>query len=189
MEVGTGEGSGGSDIWTVVEMASETSPVFITGSCLGAGFESGVLVSISSLVDCDVTFILEAMGAGASGRTECELRSSFMRADVSEFCPSPATSGVVTESLRGRPLLRFGEGGRFSSSIGEVGMGLIVSSDSSNLGGVFGGRPLFLFNGVAVELKGDSVELKAVSFPGMGSVFLDWFGPRPRPTCCCCSPS
>lgn len=40
-----------------------------------------------------------------------------------EFWPSLTVSGVVVESLRGRPLLRFGERGGFPSSTGKVGCG------------------------------------------------------------------
>lgn len=108
-----------------------------------------------------------------------------------EFCPSLTVSGVVVESLRGRPLLRFGERGGLPSSLGEVGCGegVTVLSDSGNLGGVLGGRPLFLFKGVTREFTLDSVEVKVLSLPGGMSIFLDWFPPLPRPRCCCCSPS
>lgn len=106
-------------------------------------------------------------------------------------CPSLIVSGMVVESLRGRPLLRFGERGGFPSSLGEMGCvegvtGLLVSG---NLGEVLGGRPLFLFKGVATEFKLGSVEVEVVSLPGAMSVFLDWFPPLPLPRCCCCSPS
>lgn len=108
-----------------------------------------------------------------------------------EFCPSLTVSGMVVESLRGRPLLRFGESGGFPSSLGEVGCveGATVLSDSGNLGGVLGGRPLFLFKGVTRELTLDSVEVEVASFPGGMSVFRDWLLPLPLPRCCCCSPS
>lgn len=108
-----------------------------------------------------------------------------------EFCPSLTVSGMVVESLRGRPLLRFGERGGFPSSLGEVGCGegVTVLSGSGNLGGVLGGRPLFLFKGVTREFTLESVEVEAVSLPGVMSVFLDWFPPLPLPRCCCCSPS
>lgn len=98
-----------------------------------------------------------------------------------EFCPSLIGSGEVVESLRGRPLLRFGERGGFPSSLGEVGCGEVVTvlSGSCNLGGVLGGRPLFLFKGVQREFTLESVEV--VSLPGVTSVFLDWFPPLPRP--------
>lgn len=108
-----------------------------------------------------------------------------------EFCPSQTASGVVVESFRGRPLLRFGERGGFPSSLGEVGCGeaVTVQSGSDNLGGVLGGRPLFLFKGIAKEFTLDSVEAEEASLPGGVSVFLGWFPPRPRPRCSCCSPS
>lgn len=108
-----------------------------------------------------------------------------------ELCPSLTVSGAVVESLRGRPLLRFGERGGFPSSLGEVGCeeGVTVLSDSGNLGGVLGGRPLFLFKGATTEFTLESVEVAVASLPGCTSVFLDWFPPLPRPRCCCCSPS
>lgn len=107
------------------------------------------------------------------------------------FCPSLTVSGTFAESLRGRPLLRLGESGGFLSSLGEVGCAGVATAlpDSGNLGGVFGGRPLFLFRGVTRELTLDSAEVKAASLPGVGSVFLDWLPPLPLPRCCCCSPS
>lgn len=132
---------------------------------------------------------------GAAG---CVLASGFDKPDTSvaevsvlEFCPSLMVSGMVVESLRGRPLLRFGERGGFPSSLGEPGCGegVTVLSGSGNLEGVLGGRPLFLFKGVTREFTLDSVEVEVVSLPGGVSVFLDWFPPRPRPRCCCCSPS
>lgn len=151
-------------------------------------------MSISSaLVDGEVVFVLALTGVGVSDNTESELSSSFDTADAPGFCPSPAGSDAVTESLRGRPLFRFGDRGGFSSSRGKlaIGIGLTVLSDSNNLGEVLGGRPLFLFNGAAKEFKLDSVAPDVASFPGIESVFLDWFPPRPRPrrSCCCCSPS
>lgn len=108
-----------------------------------------------------------------------------------EFCPSQTASGMVVESLRGRPRLRFGERGGFPSSFGEVGCGeaVAVLSGSDNLGGVLGGRPLFLFKGVAKEFTLDSVEVEEASLPGGVSVFLGWFPPLPLPRCSCCSPS
>lgn len=132
---------------------------------------------------------------GAAGSV---LASGFDEPDTSvvvisffELCPSPTVSGIVVESFRGRPLLRFGERGGFPSSPGEVGCGegVTVLSDSGILGGVLGGRPLFLFSGVTREFTLDSAEVEVASFPGGVSVFLDWFPPRPRPGCCCCSPS
>lgn len=100
-----------------------------------------------------------------------------------EFCPSQTASGMVVESLRGRPRLRFGERGGFPSSFGEVGCGeeVAVLSGSDNLGGVLGGRPLFLFKGVAKEFTLDSVEVEEASLPGGVSVFLGWFPPLPLP--------
>lgn len=110
-----------------------------------------------------------------------------------EFCPSLIVSGKVVESLRGRPLLRFGERVGFPSSLGGVVCeeGVTVLSCSGNLGGVLGGRPLFLFKGIAREFALDSVEVEVVSLPGGMSVFLDWFAPLPLPRfcCCCCSTS
>lgn len=107
------------------------------------------------------------------------------------FCPSLIVSGMFVESLRGRPLLRFGERGGFPSSFGEVGCweGVTMLSDSGNLGGVLGGRPLFLFKGITREFTLDSVEVEVVSLPGVMSIFLGWFPPLPLPKCCCCSPS
>lgn len=93
-----------------------------------------------------------------------------------ELCPS--LSGKFEVSLRGRPLLRFGERGGFPSSFGEVGC---VLSVSGNLGGVFGGRPLFLFTGATREFTLESVEVEVVSLPGITSVFFDWFPPLPLP--------
>ncbi len=92
-----------------------------------------------------------------------------------EFCPSPIVSCVFEESLRGRPLLRLGERGGFPSSLGEMGCveGVMVLSGSGNLGVILGGRPLFLFKGVAREIKLDSVEVEVVSLPGGMSGFLD----------------
>lgn len=106
-----------------------------------------------------------------------------------EFCPAPTVSGAVIESLRGRPLLRFGERGGLPSSLGDVGCGGgdTVNSGSGTLGGVLGGRPLFLFIGAMTELTLGSVEV--LSLPGGVSVFLGWFPPLPLPRCCCCSPS
>lgn len=91
-----------------------------------------------------------------------------------EFCPSLTVSGMVVESLRGRPLFRFGERGGFPSH-GELGCGegVTLLSSSGNLGTVLGGRPLFLFKGVTRELTLDSVEAEVASFPGGVSVFLD----------------
>lgn len=108
-----------------------------------------------------------------------------------EFCPSLTVSRKVVESLRGRPRLRFGERGGCPSSLGEVGCGegVTVLSGSGNLGEVLGGRPLFLFKGVAREFTLDSVEVEVASLPGGMSVFLAWFPPLPLPRCCCCSPS
>lgn len=107
-----------------------------------------------------------------------------------EFCPSPTLSGMLVESLRGRPRLRFGDSGGFPSSLGVAGCGgVTVLSGSGNLGGVLGGRPLFLFKGVTREFTLDSVEVEVASLPGVVSVFLHRFPPRPRPRCCCCSPS
>lgn len=111
-----------------------------------------------------------------------------------ELCPSPTVSGMIAESLRGRPLLRFGERGAFPSSFGVVGCaeGATVSvlSDSGNLGGVLGGRPLFLFKGATSEFTLGSVEVEVASLPGCMSVFLGWLPPLPLPRCCCCcSPS
>lgn len=108
-----------------------------------------------------------------------------------EFCPSLTVSRMVVDSLRGRPLLRFGERGGFPSSLGEVGCGegVTVLSDSGNLGGVLGGRPLFLFKGTSREFTLDSAEVEVASLPGGTSIFLDWFTPLPLPRCCCCSPS
>lgn len=135
--------------------------------------------------------VSDLFGDGGVGSV---LASVFDRSDTPvgvfsflEFCPSLTVSGVVVESLRGRPLLRFGERGGFPSSLGEVGSGegATVLSGSGNLGGVFGGRPLFLFKGVTREL--DSVAVEVASLPGGVSVFLDWFHPLPRPRCCCCS--
>lgn len=90
------------------------------------------------------------------------------------------------ESLRGRPLLRLGDSGGCPSSIGDVGCGevVVVLSSSGSLGGVLGGRPLFLFKGGTREFTLDSTEGEAVSLPGGVSVFLDWFAPRPLPICC-----
>lgn len=107
-----------------------------------------------------------------------------------EFCPSLTGSGMVVESLRGRPRLRFGERGGFPCSFGEVGCveGVTVLSCSGNLGGVLGGRPLFLFKGVTREFTLDSVEVEVGSLPGGTSVFLGWLPPLPLPICCCCSP-
>lgn len=100
-----------------------------------------------------------------------------------QFCPSLTVSGKVVESLRGRPLLRFGERGGFPSSVGEVGCfeEATVLSDSGNLEGVFGGRPLFLFKGVTREFTLESVEVEMASLPGGMSVFLDWLPPLPLP--------
>lgn len=110
---------------------------------------------------------------------------------VLEICPSLIVSGMAMDSLRGRPLLRFGESGGFPSSFGKVGCGegVTVCSESGNLGGVLGGRPLFLFKGVSREFTLDSVEAEVASLPGGMSVFLDWFPPLPLPRCGCCSPS
>lgn len=108
-----------------------------------------------------------------------------------KFCPSPTLSDVVVESLRGRPRLRFGDSGGFPSwlSLAGCGVGVPVLSGSGNLGGVLGGRPLFLFKGVTREFTLGSVEVDVGSLSGVASVFLHWFPPRPRPRCCCCSPS
>lgn len=91
---------------------------------------------------------------------------------VLEFCPSQMLSGV--KSLQGRPLFRFGDREGFPSSVGDVGCGegegqgegeaADLLSGSVNLGGVLGGRPLFLLKGVTKEFKLDSEE--------EGSVFL-----------------
>lgn len=107
-----------------------------------------------------------------------------------KFCPSPTVSGTVVESLRGRPLLRFGERGGFPSSVGEVGGEgiVIVLSGSDNLGGVLGGRPLFLFKGVPTEFTPDSARDEVGSLPGSMSTFLGWFPPLPLPRWSC-SPS
>lgn len=106
-----------------------------------------------------------------------------------EFCPAPTVSGAVVESLRGRPLLRFGERGGLPSSFGEAGGrgGDTLHSGSDTLGGVLGGRPLFLFIGAITELTLGSAEV--LSLPGGVSVFLGWFPPLPLPRCWCCSPS
>lgn len=106
------------------------------------------------------------------------------------FCPSTIVSGKVEESLRGRPLLRFGERGGFPSSFGEVGCfeDATVLSASGNLG-VFGGRPLFLFKGVTIEFTLESVEVEMASLPGGMSAFLAWLLPLPLPRCWCCSPN
>lgn len=105
-----------------------------------------------------------------------------------EFCSSLTTSGVVVESFRGRPLLRFGESGGFPSSLGEVccGDGVTVPSGSDTLRVDLGGRPLFLFKGVSREFPQDSAEVEVASLPSGVSVLLDWFPPRPLPRCCCC---
>lgn len=128
------------------------------------------------------------LGGGATAGSL--LTSAFVLPAVEvaffEFCPSLTVSGrVVVESLRGRPLLRLGESGGFPSSFGEVGCVGVATAppDSGNLGGVFGGRPLFLFGGVTRELTPDSAEVEAGSLPGVGSVFLDWLPPLPLPTC------
>lgn len=115
------------------------------------------------------------VGSGIGGKTE--------------FCPSLTVSVVVVESLRGRPLLRLGDRVGFPSSLGKVGCNecVTVPSPSGSLGGVLGGRPLFLFNGVTSEFILDSVEAVVGSFPGTGSAFLDKFAPLPLPRCC--SPS
>lgn len=110
-----------------------------------------------------------------------------------EICLSLTVSSTFVESLRGRPRLRFGESGGLPSSLSEVGCveGVAVLSASGNLGGVLGGRPLFLFKGVTREFTLDSVEVAVASLPGGMSVFLDWIPPLPLPRscCCCCSPS
>lgn len=106
------------------------------------------------------------------------------------FCPSLTVSGTVAESFRGRPRLRLGESVGFPSSGREVGWegGVTVLSGSANLGGVFGGRPLFLFTGTR-ELTLDSEEAGAPSRPGAVSARRAWPPPLPRPAGSCCSPS
>lgn len=132
--------------------------------------------------------ITSAMGVSDTLRdsTVGSLLASFSVDSFLEFCSSLIVSGEVVESLRGRPLLRFGEFGGFPSSLCDVGCGeeATVLPASGNLGGVLGGRPLFLFKFPARELTLDSVEV--VSLPGV-SVFLDWFAPLPRLRSC--SPS
>lgn len=133
---------------------------------------------------------MTAAAAGVSDRTAGPvLGSVFDAADTSELCPSITVSSTVVESLRGRPLLRLGDRGGLPSSLGEVGCGegVTVLSWSGSLGGVLGGRPLFLFKGGTSEFTLDSVEAEAGSLPGGVSVFLDWVAPLPRPRCC--SPS
>lgn len=139
--------------------------------------------------------VSDLWGGGSVGATGSVLASIFDKPDTSEvvvsfleFCPSLTVSGVVVESLRGRPLLRFGERGGFPSSVGEMGCGEVAATVLS-VGGVLGGRPLFLLIGVTREFTLDSVEAEVASLPGGVSVFLAWFPPRPRPRCCCCSPS
>lgn len=111
--------------------------------------------------------------------------------DTSEFCSSLIASAMVTQSLGGRPLLRLGDRGGFPSSLGEMGCGervvVVVLSVSDILGGVLGGRPLFLFKGVPSAFTLDSAEAEVASLPGGVSVFLDWFPPLPLPMNC--SPS
>lgn len=114
--------------------------------------------------------------------------TSILVVSVLEVCSVLSVSGNDVESLRGRPLLRFGERGgfpSFPSSLGEVGCGegLAVWSGSVILGGVLGGLPLLRFKGVVREFIFESVELEGVS---LHSVFLAWLPPLPL---CCCSPS
>lgn len=104
------------------------------------------------------------------------------------FSPSLTGSGAVAESFRGRPRLRFGESVRFPSSAGEVGCkgGVTVLSGSANLGGVFGGRPLFRFTGTR-ELTPASDKTAVPSLPGADSVRRAWPPPLPLPAGSCCS--
>lgn len=115
----------------------------------------------------------------------------FVTASFLELYPSPTESVTKVESLRGRPRLRFGERGALSSSLGKVGGWgeFTVFSGSGTLGGVLGGRPLFLFTGAVLAFTLASVEVEVVSFSGGASIFLGWFPPLPLPRCCCCSPS
>lgn len=145
-----------------------------------------VLVSLSSALVDWAWFVVVAAALGLSD--SCRDGSAGTVFDKSDtpgvkvsfvrVCPSPALTGMVGDCLGGRPLLRFGERGAFPSSLGEVGCeeGVTGSSDSDDLGGVLGGRPLFLFREVAGQLE--SIE---ESFPGCVSVFLDWFPPLPLP--------
>lgn len=138
-----------------------------------------------------------ASGCVADGTVSSLLTSGFdvlgtpvVGVSCLEFCPSLMVSGIFAESFRGRPLLRFGESGGFPSSLGEVGWegGVTVVSDSGNLGGVLGGRPLFLFTGTR-ELALDSEVVEMASLPRPVSVLRDWFAPLPLPGRSCCSPS
>lgn len=96
-------------------------------------------------------------------------------------------SGLIVESLRGRPLFRFGEtGASFSTVTGFAGGEEICST------GRLGGRPGLRFTGAGLSVfavAGDRV----LSFVGLESCFLGGFGerlcrlscPLPLPTPCC----
>lgn len=164
---------------------------------LRGAFGASLLQSISSALVVLETLLVVLIGGVADGTVSSLLTPSFAKPGVPAagtpclaFCPSPIVSGAVEESFRGRPRLRFGESVRFPSSAGEVGWegGVTICFTSANLGGVFGGRPLFLFTGTR-ELTLDSEEATAPSLPGAVSTLRAWLPPLPLPTASCCSPS
>lgn len=170
---------------------SEADTDVESGFVCAAGAETSVLVSVSSaMVDSESRLVLKTAAGVSDASAASVLMSVFDAADTSEICSSPTASAAVMKSLGGRPLLRLGDRGGFPSSVGEVGCGegvVVVLSVSDILGGVLGGRPLFLFNGVPSEFMLDSAEAEAASLLGGVSLFLDWLPPLPLPSSC--SPS
>lgn len=127
----------------------------------------------SALVDRVAWLTLTALEAGKVGSVkEGCTGGSFLALAGSEFCPGAAAVAVAlavavavaVASLRGRPLLRFGESGGLPSTLSGVGRGGDVCSrlGSGALGGVLGGLPLFRLTGAAAFTL-VSVEL---SLPG-----------------------
>lgn len=110
-------------------------------------------------------------------------------------CPTIQVIAVlVVESLRGRPLLRFGETGGLCSGLVFWVTGIFCCGKSGPLCGILGGRPLLRFSGTGLftfESLGAG-QFAALSLSELAFCFLGDkadLHPNPRPLPTNCSPN
>lgn len=156
----TEAGSGAASVGVSIGARSNMDVSAVSAAKGGAELEASAGVSMAPVGSETTSSVLGGATAGVCVGIPV---SAFGKL---ELCASRTLSGVAVESLRGRPLFRFGDRGGFLSSVEGEG----VTLGSAKAVGFLGGRPLFLFKGVTRQLTLESV-----------SDFLVWGAPLPRP--------